>query len=125
MFMDQVLIILIVIIATIAAGIIISAYMTNCAMVKVIRIFRKHEANDIWSAKTAYQLGIGPRSLMDQLKDPRRDYKPMALMTLIKFGIVRQTGNEKLYLNEKSLSDFCNQTEHRIKACSLALQKNS
>ena len=119
--MDQILIILIVIITTLAAGIFISTYMTNRATVKVIKIFRKHEANDIWSAKDAYQLGIGTKGLMDQLKDPRRDYKPMALITLMKFGIVRQTGNEKLYLNEKSLSDFCHQNENRLKACSLAL----
>jgi hypothetical protein len=125
MFMDQILIILLVIIVTIASGIIISAYMTNRATVKVVRIFRKHEANDIWSAKNVSQLGIGPRGLMDQLKDPRRDYKPMALMTLMKFGIVRQTGNEKLYLNEKSLANFCHQNENRLKACSLALQEKS
>jgi hypothetical protein len=122
--MDQVLFFLIMILIAIAAVIIIPGYMTNRATVKVIRIFMEHEANDFWSAKNAFQLGIGPRSLMDRLKDPRRDYKPMALRTLIKFGIVRQTGNQKLYLNEKSLADFCRQTENRFKACSLELQKN-
>lgn len=122
--MDQVLYVLIMILIAIAAVIIIPAYMTNRATVKVIKIFMEHEANDIWSAKNAFQLGIGPRGLMDRLMDPRRDYKPMALRALIKYGIVRQTGNEKLYLNEKSLADFCHQTENRLKACSLKLQKN-
>jgi hypothetical protein len=122
--MGQALFLLIMILIAIAAVIIIPAYMTNLAMVRVIRIFREHEANDVWSAKNASELGIGPRDLVDRLRDPRRDYKPMALRTLIKLGIVRQIGNEKLYLNEKSLADFCHRTENRLKACSLKLQKN-
>jgi hypothetical protein len=119
--MDQVLFLLIVIPPALAAVIAIPAFMTNRAMVKVIRIFRDHGASDFWSAKTALQLGIGPRGLMDRLIDPRRDYKPMALNVLIKFGIVRQTGGQKLYLNEKSLNDFCHQHDHRLKVCSLEL----
>lgn len=122
--MGQVLFILIMLLIAIAAGIIIPAYMTNRATLKVVRIFRKHEANDVWSAKNAYQLGIGPKSLIEQLNDPWRDYKPMALRALLNFGIVRQTGNEKLYLNEKSFAYFCHQTENRLMACSLELQKD-
>jgi hypothetical protein len=117
--MGQVFIILIMIPIAIAAGFIIPVCMTNRATVKVVKIFREHGANDVWSAKDASQLGIGPRGFMDQLKDPRRDYKPIALRALIKFGIVRHAGNQKLYLNEKSFSDFCNQTENRLKACLL------
>lgn len=119
--MDQVLLVIIFMLIVIAAGIFIPAYMTNRATVKVVRIFREHEANDIWSAQNAMQLGIGPRGLLDQLQDPRRDYKPMALRVLIKYGIVRQTGNQKLYLNEKSFADFCLRTESSLKACSLLL----
>ena len=122
--MEQVLFILVMILIAFAAAIIIPTYMTNRATVKVVKIFRENEANDFWSAKTAYQLGIGPRGVFDRLKDPRRDYKPMALGTLIKIGIVRKTGNERLYLNEKSLADFCHQTDNRMKACSLVLQKD-
>jgi hypothetical protein len=121
--MGQVIVILIMILIAIAAGLIIPAYMTNRATEKVIRIFRQHEANDVWSAKNAFQLGIAPKGLIDQFTDPWRDYKPMALRMLLKFGIVRQTGNEKLYLNEKAFAYFCHQTENSLKACSLELRK--
>jgi hypothetical protein len=122
--MGQVLFILLMVLIAFAAAIIIPTYLTNRATVKVIKIFREHEANDFWSAKTASQLGIGPRGLFDRLVDPRRDYKPMALGALIKIGVVRQTGNKRLYLNEKSLADFCHQTENRMKACSLVSQRD-
>lgn len=122
--MNQALLILLMVPIAFSVVIVISAYMTNRATVKVIRIFREHEANDFWSAKTALQLGFGPRGLFDRLIDPRRDYTPMALSALLKIGIVRRTGNEKLYLNEKALADFCHQTENRLKACALVLQKN-
>lgn len=122
--MGQVLFISIMILLAIAAGLIVPGYMTNRAMVEVIRIFREHEANDVWRAESAFQLGIGPRSLSERLQDPRRDYKPMALRALIEFGIVRQIGNQKFYLNEKSFAYFCRRAEYRLKACSLALLKD-
>ena len=107
----------------IAAVIIIPAQMTNRAMVKVVRIFRDQEATDVWSAKTAIQLGIGPRGFFDRLMDPRRDYKPITLKVFKKYGIVRQVGKEKFYLNEKFLNDFCHQNENRLKICSLDFPK--
>jgi hypothetical protein len=122
--MGQVFFISIMILIAIAAGLIIPVYMTNRAMVKVVRIFRDHGANDVWSAESAFQLGIGPRDLIERLKDPRRDYKPMALRALIEFGIVRQVGDQKFYLSEKSFTYFCHRAEKRLKACSLTLQKD-
>ena len=122
--MSEIPFIIIMMLVAIAAVIIIPAYLTNRAIVKVVKIFREHEADDIWSAKTAFQLGIGPRSFIERIRDPRRDYKPMALGTLIKFGIVRKTGNDRLYLSEKTLTEFCTKTENRLMACSLKMQKN-
>jgi len=117
--MYEILLILLMMLIAIAAILIIPAYMTNRAIVKVVGIFREHEADDVWSARTAVELGIGPRQLIDRILDPRRDYKPMALRTLIKYGVVRQVGNDKLYLNENALADICHRTENRLKICPL------
>ena len=118
--MGQMPLFFIFLIITIAAMAVIYPYMIQRAIIKVIRILREQEAVDVWSAKPPKDLGLAPRSLMDRFRDPRRDYKPIALAVLKKLGIVLETGTGKLYLNEKSLNRFCVETNDRLKVCTLS-----
>jgi hypothetical protein len=106
----------------IASVLYIPAWMTDRAIVEVVRIFRRNNASGMWNAKTPDSLGLGPRTFSDRLADPRRDYKPVALGMLISTDVVRETGQGKLYLSENALSDLCRKTEKRLKVCNMEFE---
>jgi len=70
---------------------------------KVIRIFRQKNAVGAKNAKTIEELGLKPRSVIENMLR-RRDYKPRALQLLISADIVQMTEDGKFYLDEESLS---------------------
>jgi len=70
---------------------------------KVIRIFRQKNAVGAKNAKTIEELGLKPRSIIENMLR-RRDYKPRALQLLISADIVQTTEDGKFYLDEESLA---------------------
>ena len=72
------------------------------AIPSVIKIFRKHNAVGIRSAKTIDELGLKPPSMIERMWQ-RRDYKPRALQLLIIANIIQMTEDGKLYLSEENL----------------------
>ncbi len=70
---------------------------------KVIGIFRQAGAISPDRAKTAAELGLEPKPLLQRMMH-MRDHKPNALHSLIMAGIVQDTGEGKLYLLEEKLA---------------------
>jgi len=77
-------------------------YLMRRAICTVIRTFQKHEATSIEKAKTLKAMGL---SLNVPLISFRffRDYRPWALQTLIKAGVVRMAIDDWFYLSEEAL----------------------
>ncbi len=73
------------------------------ALRQVVRNFRRNYATSQASAKTLVELRLKPPDIVQQLLNTR-DYKPMALDTLIKTGIVIVTADDKFYLSEEQLA---------------------
>jgi len=73
------------------------------AMKKVIHIFKENNAVGIRHAKTAEELGLEQKGMLDRLMKPR-DYKPRALQYLMQVSIVEMTEEGKLYLVEDNLA---------------------
>lgn len=73
------------------------------AVLKVISIFRKHQALCSRSAKSVDQLGLRPQGFAKRLISVR-DYKPQALQALIKANIVQVTDDDKLFLAEEQIA---------------------
>ena len=72
-------------------------------MKKVIQIFKENNAVGVRHAKTAEQLGLEQKSMVERLMKPR-DYKPRALQYLMQVNIVEMTEDGKLYLVEENLA---------------------
>jgi hypothetical protein len=82
----------------------IPVIMTKRAMVKIIKIFCRHNAVEVRTAKTIDELGLRPPDFFQKLIKPR-DYKPYALQILKKTGIVTLTDDGKLYMLENKLDE--------------------
>lgn len=90
---------------------------TRRAAAQVIRIFREHEAVDVYKAKSVDELGLNPPNLVDRLMKTR-DYKPMALSILTRTEVIQQTGDGRLYLSEKGLREYCRRDpQNRLGIC--------
>jgi hypothetical protein len=72
---------------------------------QVIRIFRQNNATDSQKARTIDELGLRPPGVLERMMR-RRDYKPHALDALIRLGVVKTTGEGKLYLSEARLAEL-------------------
>jgi hypothetical protein len=81
---------------------VVPTLMTRRALKRVILIFRRHEALSETGAKTAPELGLGPRRMVDRLMR-LRDYKPRALSVLMEARVVIQTEEGKLFMSEEQL----------------------
>lgn len=91
----------------------IPAFMIKRAMVKVIKIFCRHNAVGARNAKTIDELGLRPPDFFQRLLKPR-DYKPYALQILRKMGIIVGTRDGKVYMMEDKLDESlkCNRNLH-------------
>ena len=70
---------------------------------QVVRNFRRNYATSPSAAKTLDELRLKPPDIVQQILNTR-DYKPVALDTLIKTGVVIPTEGNKYYLSEEQLS---------------------
>jgi hypothetical protein len=102
--MEGILALSILILIAFVAIVYIPVVMTKRAMVKVIRIFCRHNAVGVRKAKTIDELGLRPPDFFQRLLKPR-DYKPYALQVLKQTGIVEMTNDGKLYINENKLEE--------------------
>ena len=102
--MNEVLIIILLIIIAIVAMIVLPQWRVKRAVPQVIRIFREYNAIGIKNAKTIDELGLKPRSMLEQMLK-RRDYKQYALQALMRAEIIQMTEDGKLYLSEERLNE--------------------
>jgi hypothetical protein len=70
----------------------------------VIAIFRQNSALDKKTAKTIDELGLAPRGFAERMFHTR-DFKPYALNSLMKAGIIKGTEDGRLYLAEDTLME--------------------
>ena len=83
---------------------VVPALMTRRALNAVLKIFRQHGALDEKNAMTVEELGLKAPGFAQRLMKTR-DYKPRALDTLQKIGVVQTTAEGKIFLvKEKLLS---------------------
>ncbi len=101
--MSDVVIIVLLVVASILGVMLIPRLLIRRAMTSVIRMFRQCGAVGISSARTADELGLGPLGMFDRVMKPR-DYKPRALQFLLSANIVQVTKDGKLYLSEENLA---------------------
>ena len=99
---NTILIIVLLFAFLLAAMFIIPQWRLRRAIRQIIGIFRKHNAVSAKNAKTANELGLRPRGLMEGMFRGR-DYKPYALTALMNAGVVKTTEDGKLYLSEEEL----------------------
>jgi len=100
---DVLFIILLIVIAGLAV-LLIPQWRLKRAIPQVIRIFRDHNAVDIKNAKTGDELGLRPRTMVQQILTGR-DYKLDALRVLTEADIIQMTEDGRLYLSEEKLAD--------------------
>jgi hypothetical protein len=102
--MNDTTILALVVVLSLLAIFTIPRWMLKRAIRRVIRIFREHNATDAKNAKTIYELGLAPQSMMQRMLRGR-DYKPHALNTLLKAQIIQATESGRLYLSEEKLRE--------------------
>ena len=78
--------------------------MVRRAVPEVVRIFREHGATDPEHARLAAELGLGEKTMWERALR-RRDFKPKALLAMIRVGLVHQTDGGRVYLSEKALAE--------------------
>jgi hypothetical protein len=101
----DILLILLLIMMIIFSIFFMPAWMIRRNTSKVIAIFRKKNAIGIKNAKTASELGITPRSFLENF-GRLRDYKPKVLEFLIRSNVVNVTEDGKLYITDESLANI-------------------
>ena len=102
MDINAILIIVLIIVILLAAMFFIPQWRLKRAIRQVIQIFRHNNAVDTKTARTADELGLKPRSIMEGMFKGR-DYRQYALNALTKAGIVQTTEGGRLYLSEDRL----------------------
>ncbi|MFC1846138.1 hypothetical protein ACFLYM_01830 [Chloroflexota bacterium] len=102
--MNDWVIIAILVVVLLLALFVLPQFFIGRAMKKVIHIFRESNTIGERQAKTAEQLGLEPKGMIDRMMKPR-DYKPRALQYLIGANIIQMTEDGKLYLVEENLAN--------------------
>lgn len=75
------------------------------AIPTVIQIFRQHNAVGSHNAKTFDELGFkSTKKSVIRMMFSKRDYRPDALVWLVKANVVQKTEDDKLYLSDKDLA---------------------
>lgn len=100
--MIEVLMIIFLVIFGLGTILVVPAFMTRRSLKRVILIFRRSGTLSETDAKTAYELGLGPRNFTERLMR-MRDYKPRALSVLMETRVVIQTEEGKLFMSEEQL----------------------
>ncbi len=84
---------------------VIPAVRLRRAIFQVIDIFKSQGAACYTGIKTVHELGLGARSVMDNLFRTR-DFKPYALQVLIHEGVIYATPNAQVCLHEEKIPEF-------------------
>lgn len=100
--MDDWIVIALLFVVLLIALFVIPQFMMKRAVRAVIRILRDNHATSKKEAKTAEELGLQPKRMVERMMKPR-DYKPRALQLLMGQEIVQMTEDGKLYLQEEKL----------------------
>ncbi len=87
------------------ALVIIPGWRLRRAITQVIEVFRGQGAACFKDVKSIDELGLRPRSMMENLFRTR-DFKPYALQLLIKEEVVHVEPNEYLCLEEEKVPGF-------------------
>jgi hypothetical protein len=103
--MSSILSIIIMFALAMAAIIFIPRFMVQRALLKVVKIFRQHNAFGAANAKTKEALGLNPLGFVQRMASPR-DYKPTALKLLATAEILLSTEDGKMYMVEEKLNEF-------------------
>jgi hypothetical protein len=98
--MVNVLLILALAVAMLAALFVIPSLMTRRAVSKVIKTFCQSDALDAEHARTPDELGLVPPAFFERMTRPR-DYRPHALRFLKEANLVHATTDGKLYLSRR------------------------
>ncbi len=77
----------------------ISGLLMQRAALRVVKIFREHNAIGIKNARTVKELG-----LTDEKNFPPREFR--ALQMLVQRGIIHTAENETLYMPEEKFANF-------------------
>ncbi len=80
----------------------LSLYLARRAVCTVITIFRDFKAVQFQNAMPLEIMGLGPRPLLSFRL--LRDYKPWALQTLVRSGVIRMGMEGTYYLSEDTLN---------------------
>jgi len=108
--LNDVLLIILVIIALIVWIIIGPNWLVFRAMKKVIKALKKRDAYNAKNACYAEEIGIRKQTMFSNMFKVR-DYRPQALQQLVQLEIVKQTDDEKFYINQEKLD------QSRLKNC--------
>jgi hypothetical protein len=92
---------IVLIILLLGLSLLVSRFLMKRAVYDVIRRFKTTDTMDPRTAKAAEELGIKRQGLLSF--KVLRDYKPMALQTLMRAEVIRATEEGKLYLHEETL----------------------
>jgi len=87
---------------------VLSRFMLKRAMSQVIHVFRNRHCLSKENAKTVEELGLGRPKFVDRIMRPR-DYKPYAIQTLTRQGVLCQTEDGRFYLSEEKLNEVSRQ----------------
>jgi hypothetical protein len=98
---SPIIVLIALILLLLALSFLLSRFMMQRAIYDVIRRFKKANAMTSENAQFAEDLGIKRQGLFSMKL--MRDYKPMALQTLMRAEVVKTTDEGKLFLHEETL----------------------
>jgi hypothetical protein len=106
--------VLVAMVVALGGSLYVRTLLTRRAIFKVIEIFYQHQALDIKSAKTRYELGLERPDFVQRMMRPR-DYKPYALQILIRREIILEDEEGKLHMVEERLDQTLrSKTKNRL-----------
>ncbi len=100
----KIFLIIVVVIVAFGGGLLLRAFFTKRAMIRVIEIFYQHGAVGPKDAKTLQELGLQPLDFFQRMTR-RRDYKQNALQILAREGLIVGTEEGKVYLVEEKVDE--------------------
>ncbi len=86
------------------SSVLVSGWLVKRATFQVIDRFCSYKALNAKKARKVEELGLASPDIFQRLFRPR-DYKPYALQVLSRAGLIRVTGEGRLYLMEEKLND--------------------
>ena len=101
--MSNTVLLVLTFIAMVLIALILLKWLLSRAVPHVIRILREHGAVDVEHAVLAADVGLAGQSVWERALK-RRDYKPKALLAMIRADIVKTDDEGRVYLCEEMLA---------------------